>query len=45
MEKLDFSAKIGNISETEQDKNIVCIECLYKAVCGFSVGTKINDLE
>jgi len=45
MEKLDFSAKICNIFETQQDKDIVGIECLRKVACELSFGTKIGAFE
>jgi len=43
--KTGFGTKIDNISETEQDKDIVSIECLYIVTHGLSFDTKIDDLE
>jgi len=31
--------KIGSISETEQDKDIVSVQCTYKVSYGLSFGT------
>lgn len=45
MEKLDFGVKMGNISETEQFKDVVSIEYLYKVAYGLSFSIKIDDLK
>jgi len=37
--------KIGNISETVEDRAKVTINSLYKVILGLSIATKMHDLE
>jgi len=45
MEKRLFLQKTCNISETEQDRARVAIDCLYKIIHEILIAGKIDDLE